>query len=152
MSQLIWWLGKNWASFFCLIFSRNQALIDHQTRNYKSLKKQNAIICVTDEKKSFSVVPSGYSPDNLHGVVVLLVVDAHDKHGSISTGGRDHHPLGAALQVSLQSHTSVEETTKVRTITKWKQKGWNVRMAVRKGRRLTEAFSMVVNTPVDSTT
>lgn len=42
------------------------------------------------------------SPDNLHGVVVLLVVDAHDKHGSISTGGGDHHPLGAALQVSLQ--------------------------------------------------
>lgn len=42
-----------------------------------------------------------YSPDDLHGVVVLLVVHAHHEHGSVGTGGRDHHPLGAALQVSL---------------------------------------------------
>ena len=41
------------------------------------------------------------SPDNLHGVVVLLVVDAHNEHGSVGAGGRDHHPLGTALQVSL---------------------------------------------------
>lgn len=44
------------------------------------------------------------SPDNLHGVVVLLVVDAHDEHGSVGAGSRDHHPLGSALQVSLQGH------------------------------------------------
>lgn len=77
---------------------------------------------VTDKKKNpegkILQFCSADSPDNLHGVLILLVVDAHDKHGSISTGGRDHHPLGASLQVSLQSHTSVEKTTKVRTITK----------------------------------
>lgn len=40
-------------------------------------------------------------PDNLEGLVVLLMVDTHDKHGSISTGGRDDDSLGTALQVSL---------------------------------------------------
>lgn len=43
-----------------------------------------------------------HSPDNLHGVVVLLVVDAHDEHGSVGAGSRDHHPLSSALQVSLK--------------------------------------------------
>lgn len=40
-------------------------------------------------------------PDNLEGFVVLLVVDTHDEHGGISTGGRDDDFLGTALQVSL---------------------------------------------------
>lgn len=30
------------------------------------------------------------------------MVDAHDKHGGISTGCRDDHPLGTTLQVSLR--------------------------------------------------
>lgn len=42
-----------------------------------------------------------HSPHHLHGVVVLLVVDAHDEHGGVGAGGGDHHPLGSALQVSL---------------------------------------------------
>ena len=42
------------------------------------------------------------SPDNLEGVVILLVVHAHHKHGGISRRCRDDDPLGATLQVSLQ--------------------------------------------------
>lgn len=45
------------------------------------------------------------SPDHLQRVVILLVVDTHDKHGSVGAGRRDHHPLGSTLQVSLQGQT-----------------------------------------------
>ena len=41
------------------------------------------------------------SPDDLHGVVVRVVVDAHHEHGGVGTGGGDDHTLSSALQVSL---------------------------------------------------
>lgn len=40
-------------------------------------------------------------PDNFKGIVIFLMVDAHDKHGGICTGGRDDDSLGTALKVSL---------------------------------------------------
>lgn len=43
-----------------------------------------------------------FLPDNWKRFVVLPMVDTHDKHGSVSTGGRDDDSLGTALQVSLQ--------------------------------------------------
>ena len=49
----------------------------------------------------------GDSPDNLHGVIVLLVVDAHDEHGSVGTGSGDQHPLSTASQVSLRNTKEV---------------------------------------------
>lgn len=42
------------------------------------------------------------SPDNLEGVIVLLVVDAHDEHGCISAGSGDDNPLGTTLQMGLE--------------------------------------------------
>lgn len=42
-------------------------------------------------------------PDNSKGLVILLMVDAHDKHGGIGTGCRDDHSLGTTLQVSLRT-------------------------------------------------
>ena len=52
-------------------------------------------------EKAASGEETSSSPDNLEGVDVFLVVDAHDKHGGISAGGRDDDPLSATLQVKL---------------------------------------------------
>lgn len=49
----------------------------------------------------------GDSPDNLHGAIVLLVVDAHDEHRSVGTGSGDHHPLSTASQMSLRNTKEV---------------------------------------------
>lgn len=52
---------------------------------------------------SLSVKHLSFSlPDNLEGLVILFVVDAHDEHGSISAGGRDDDSLGTTLQMSLE--------------------------------------------------
>lgn len=53
--------------------------------------------------------------DNLQGVVILLMVCAHHKHGSISRRNRDDVPFGPALQVralalSMVVKTSVDST------------------------------------------
>ena len=44
--------------------------------------------------------------DNLHGVVILVMVHTHHKHGGIRRRGRDDDPLGSTLQVSLQQRKS----------------------------------------------
>lgn len=50
-----------------------------------------------------------FLPDNLEGIVVLLVVDTHDEHGSVSAGGRDDDSLGTTLQMGLQwSHIKLD--------------------------------------------
>lgn len=50
------------------------------------------------------------SPDNLEGVIVLLVVDAHDEHGCISAGSGDDNPLGTTLQMGLEGGEMLEES------------------------------------------
>lgn len=44
-------------------------------------------------------------PDDLHGVVIFVMVDTHNKHGGIGTWGRDDNPLGTTLQVGLTQRT-----------------------------------------------
>lgn len=81
-------------------------------------------------------------PDHSQGLVILLMVDAHDEHGGIGTGCRDDHSLGTTLQVSLRTSSngiSALGRSHVGTV-------------LGRSRIRTEAFSMVVNTPVDSTT
>ena len=51
-------------------------------------------------------LPLPSSPDNLHGVVILVMVHTHHKHGGIRRRGRDDDPLGSTLQVSLQQRKS----------------------------------------------
>ena len=43
---------------------------------------------------------AGGIADNLHGVVILVMVHTHHKHGGIRRRGRDDDPLGSTLQVS----------------------------------------------------
>lgn len=38
--------------------------------------------------------------DNLEGLVILLIVHTHHKHGGIHSSGRDDDPLGSTFQVS----------------------------------------------------
>lgn len=52
-------------------------------------------------------MPKRFLPDNLEGVVILLVVDTHDKHGSVSAGCRDDDSLGTTLQVSLRDGVEI---------------------------------------------
>lgn len=44
----------------------------------------------------------------MEGLVVLLMVDTHDKHGSISAGCRDDDSLGTTLQVSLKGCVEIQ--------------------------------------------
>ena len=78
-------------------------------RCYGEIKKRSAHLQIKKVNLSFdrlkcnnNKTSSRFSPDDLEGVLVLLVVHAHDEHGSISTGSRDDDSLGAALQVSLK--------------------------------------------------
>lgn len=52
-------------------------------------------------------IPKRFLPDNFEGLVILLVVDTHDKHGSVSAGCRDDDSLGTTLQVSLQDRIEI---------------------------------------------
>uniref|UniRef100_A0A8C0S2R0 Uncharacterized protein n=3 Tax=Canis lupus familiaris TaxID=9615 RepID=A0A8C0S2R0_CANLF len=49
-------------------------------------------------QRSQAVGDAGGIADNLEGVVILLMVHAHHKHGGISRRSRDDDPLGPALQ------------------------------------------------------
>ena len=49
---------------------------------------------------SQAVGGAGGIADNLQGVVILLMVHAHHKHGGICRRCRDDDPLGATFQVS----------------------------------------------------
>lgn len=42
-----------------------------------------------------------FVPDYFKRVVIFVVVDTHDKHWSISTGGRNDDSLGTTFQMSL---------------------------------------------------
>ena len=43
---------------------------------------------------------TGGITDSLHGVVILVMIHTHHKHGGIRRKGRDDDPLGSSLQVS----------------------------------------------------
>lgn len=61
----------------------------------------NAEVVMDDfSQRSQAVGGAGGIADNLEGVVILLVVHTHHKHGGISRRSRNDDPLGAALQVS----------------------------------------------------
>lgn len=49
-------------------------------------------------------------PYDLHGVLIFVMVDTHDKHGGIGTWGRDDDPLGTTLQVGLTHEREQKET------------------------------------------
>ncbi|KAF3815804.1 hypothetical protein GH733_016238 [Mirounga leonina] len=51
-------------------------------------------------QRSQAVGGAGGIADNLEGVVILLMVHTHHKHGGIGRRSRDDDPLGPALQVS----------------------------------------------------
>lgn len=87
----------------------------------------------------------GHLPDYFKRAVIFLMVDTHNKHWGISTRGRDDDPLGTTLQVRLQKNKA-SLRVKCCISQMWLQ---NVIVALN---NLTEAFSMVVKTPVDSTT
>jgi len=94
------------------------------------------------------------SPDDLHGGVVLLVVHAHHEHGGVGAGGGDDDPLGASLQVSLEMDDIFCFIHLMPFIDHYSEMCAVVLLLIDlvfvPGR--TEAFSMVVKTPVDSTT
>lgn len=95
--------------------------------------------------------------DNVHVILVGLVVDAHDKHWGISRRSRNNDLLGSTLRLehmfirtpnllakfvmSPQQHSNIllkilDNTVEIKRITlKW-----------------ADALSTVVKTPVDSTT
>jgi len=49
--------------------------------------------------------------NNIHGVLVLFLVNSHDKHGSISGRSRDDNLLGASLNMSGSSLCRGEDTS-----------------------------------------
>ena len=51
-------------------------------------------------QKDQAVGGAGGIPTILEGVLILLMVHTHHKHGGISKRGRDDDPLGPTLQVS----------------------------------------------------
>lgn len=70
-------------------------MIEQHKSNFNGLINTSHTILISEKAVRFL-------PDNCKRLVVLLMVHTHDKHGSISAGGRDDDSLGTALQVSLQ--------------------------------------------------
>lgn len=64
-------------------------------------------------KRSQAVGGAGGVGNNLHGWLVSLKVDSTDKHGGISTGGRNDDLLGTTLQVSLKEINLKKQIMKV---------------------------------------
>lgn len=68
-------------------------------------------ILVTLTKKLNKVFhPTVSLPDNFKGIIIFLMVDAHDKHRGICTGGRDDNSLGTTLKVSLAQKSKGSDT------------------------------------------
>lgn len=87
------------------------------------------------------------SPDNGHtGWVILVLVDSHHKHGGIRWWGGHNHALGATLDVSLWG-TNCRKFQYYNNI--W---CYICTFQIVQRCKLTEAFSMLRKTPVDSTT
>ena len=50
---------------------------------------------------SETVCGAGCVGDDLHGRLVLLLVNSHNEHGGISRGGGDNHVLGSSLNTRI---------------------------------------------------
>ena len=59
---------------------------------------------------------AGGIADNLHGVVILVMVHTHHRHGGIRRRGREDDPLGSTLQVSPSLLHGGEDTSGLHNI------------------------------------
>jgi len=77
-------------------------------------------------QRSQAVGGAGSVADNGHGWVELVVVDSHDEHGGIGTGGRDHNLLGTTLEVSGALLDGCEHTSRLNNIVGSSLLPWDV--------------------------
>jgi len=76
-------------------------------------------------KGSKAVGGTGSVADNLEVLLVLVVVDTNNKHGSISRWGRDHNLLGTALKMSRGLVNCGEDTSRLNNVVSTNTSPWN---------------------------